>query len=57
MVKFHSTKSSSTNAVTADPFQFSMSFQGQQVKKGRKREEEKKKESNLIINVNISEGA
>lgn len=56
MVKFHFPKSSSKNAVIAHPLQFSVSFQGQMVKEGIKREEEKR-ESNLTMNVNISQGA
>lgn len=53
---FHFPKSSSKNAVIAHPLQFSVSFQGQMVKEGIKREEEKR-ESNLTMNVNISQGA
>lgn len=43
MVKFHFPKSSSKNAVIAHPLQFSVSFQGQMVKEGIKREEEKER--------------
>lgn len=44
MLKFHSTKSSSKNALMSHPLWFSMSLQGQLMKEGRKLDEEKERE-------------
>lgn len=57
MLKFHSTKSSSKNALMSHPLWFSMSLRGQLMKEGRKLDEEKERESNLITNVSISQDA